>query len=149
MKNVINTSKSALETSKTSSKKVWRGRGGQVTFLRKTIVNKIINIIKMLIQKEIGNEIKEAKLFSVLMDTTMDVSGFDQCVTVLRYVFETEVKERIIGLKCVQSSTGENLFNFFLKILNTTVLDVKNCIANSFDCKHEQSVQRCFNSTSR
>ena len=67
------------------------------------------------------------------MDTTTEVSGFDQCVIVLRYVFEAEVKEKIIGLKCVQSSTGENLFNYFLEILNTTGLDVKNCIANSFD----------------
>ena len=99
-----NGSVSYTHLSKTSSKKGWRGRDGQVTFLSKTTVNKIINIMKMLIQKEIANDVKEAKLFSVLMDTTTGVSGFDQCVIVLRNMFETEVKERIIGLKCVQSS---------------------------------------------
>ncbi|EZA59350.1 Zinc finger MYM-type protein, partial [Ooceraea biroi] len=130
VKSVTEKSKYALEERGKSGK---RGRGNQITFLSKTTVTKIINIMKLTIQTEIANEVKQAKLFSVLMDTTMDVSSYDQCVIVLRYLLEREVKERVIGLKCVQSTTGESLFNTLLKILSTTGLAVENCVANAFD----------------
>lgn len=131
VKKVTEMSKATLKSADVNSKA--RGRGSQITFLSKTTINKIMNIIKSLIQINIANEVKEARSYSVLMDTTTDVSGFDQCVIVLRYVLETEVKERIIGLKCVQSSTGESLFTAFIEMLNSTGLDINNCIANSFD----------------
>lgn len=63
-----------------------------------------MNIIQILIRSNVGTEVKESKSFSVLMDTTTDVSSFDQCVIVLRnivlrYILETVIRERIMGLK--------------------------------------------------
>ncbi|KAJ8893458.1 hypothetical protein PR048_006056 [Dryococelus australis] len=63
-----------------------------------TTVTKIINIIKLAIRAEIAKEVKEAKFFSILMDTTMDVSSYDQCVIVLRYLLGTEVQERMFEM---------------------------------------------------
>ncbi|KAG8177445.1 hypothetical protein JTE90_008629 [Oedothorax gibbosus] len=80
-----------------------------------------------------SDEIRKSGKFSVLMDTTTDVSGYDQCVIVLRYLFETSIKERILSLKCVESSTGENLFNTLKETLNSLGIDIKKCVANSFD----------------
>ncbi|XP_050516717.1 zinc finger MYM-type protein 1-like [Diabrotica virgifera virgifera] len=127
-------SKTALEAHKASSEKQrYRGRGSQLALLSKTTINKFINIIKELIQKDIVEEIKQAIYYSVQMDSTTDVSGFDQCIITLRYVNRTEVKERIISLKRVHSATGENLFKTILETFLFVNLDVKNCIADSFD----------------
>lgn len=63
----------------------------------------------------------------------MDVSGYDQCAIVLRYVFEKEVKEKLIGVKSVQSTTGESLLKTLLSIFQINELKVENCIANAFD----------------
>lgn len=130
VKRVTERSKYALEE---RTKKGGKGRGSQITFLSKTTVTKIISIIKFMIRDEIANDIRESKIFSVLMDTTMDVSSYDQCVIVLRYLLGKTVEERVIGLKCVHSTTGESLCNTFLDILNCAGLSVENCIANAFD----------------
>ncbi|KAJ8877324.1 hypothetical protein PR048_021778 [Dryococelus australis] len=78
-------------------------------------------------------EVKKAKFFSILKDTTMDVSSYDHYVIVLWYLLGTEVQEIVVGLKCVQSTTGESLFEMFLDILNNAEIAPENCIANPFD----------------
>ncbi|KAJ8887192.1 hypothetical protein PR048_013407 [Dryococelus australis] len=60
------------------------------------------------------------------MDTTMDVLSYDQCVIVLQYLLGTEVKEKVVGLKCVQSTTGESLFEMFLDILKDVEIAPEN-----------------------
>jgi len=65
-----------------------KGRGKFVTFLSKTTVNKIINIISDMVKDEIVKEVKDAGMFSAQMDSTQDISVHDQCAIVLRYVVE-------------------------------------------------------------
>ena len=55
---------------KKDAKKLARGRGSLITFLSKSTVTKLTNIIKDLIQKVISDQVKGAKLFSIEMDTT-------------------------------------------------------------------------------
>jgi len=53
----------AIEKSKNrSTLSGGRGRGSLVTFLSKTTISKIINLISQWIQDEIGKEVKKAKL---------------------------------------------------------------------------------------
>ncbi|KAJ8883001.1 hypothetical protein PR048_014840 [Dryococelus australis] len=67
------------------------------------------------------------------MDITMDVSSNDQCVIVLRYLLGTEVQEIVVGLKCVQSTTGESLFEMLLDILNDVGIVPENYRTNPSD----------------
>lgn len=53
--------------------------GGLITFLSKTTINYVIDAIKDEMMKKISAEIKEAGMYSVQIDTTMDVSIKDQC----------------------------------------------------------------------
>ena len=55
-----------------------KGRGSLVTFLSKTAVNSLMNIIRDSIQDSIANEIKDANMFSIEMDSTQGVSCADQ-----------------------------------------------------------------------
>ncbi|XP_060857136.1 uncharacterized protein LOC132934792 isoform X2 [Metopolophium dirhodum] len=71
--------------------------GGQVTFLSKTTINYIIEIIAKNIKFTISNEVKDAVIYSVQLDTTQDISVTDQCSIILRYVNGTSVFERLVG----------------------------------------------------
>ncbi|XP_025416538.1 uncharacterized protein LOC112687804 isoform X2 [Sipha flava] len=109
------------------------GRGNLVTFLSATTVTTIIKLIGKEIKNMISREVKKAKIFSVMMDTTMDLSSYDQCSIVLRYVPHNEVCERLIGLKHVTSTSGNSLFETLKDTLAELDLPLNNCVANAFD----------------
>ena len=73
--------------------------------------SKLIGIVKDIIQRAISKEIQEAKVFSVEIDTTQDVSCQDQCSIILRYAHKGVILERLLFLVKAESSTGESLFN--------------------------------------
>ncbi|XP_031352528.1 uncharacterized protein LOC116177648 [Photinus pyralis] len=79
-----------------TGKKKKAGRGGFVTFLSNNTVMKIINIIRDEMKERISANIKEAVKYSILMDTTIDISGNDQCAFVVRFVHGREVVERLL-----------------------------------------------------
>ena len=56
-----------------------------VTFLTKTTITRMINIIRETIQSAIGSEVKEAKMYSVQMDSAQDISHVDQCLVIVLY----------------------------------------------------------------
>lgn len=128
----IEQSKKFHELAETKGNKKY-GRGSLVTFLSSTTVTNIIQHIGHEIKSIISNQIKEAKMFSVMMDTTMDLSSYDQCSIVLRYVIHDEVCERVIGLKHVTSTSGQSLFDTLRNSLDELNLSLENCVANSFD----------------
>jgi hypothetical protein len=67
------------------------------------------------------------------MDTTMDLSSYDQCSIVLRYVIHDEVFERVTALKHVISTSGQSLFDALRNTLDVLNLLIETCIANTFN----------------
>lgn len=53
--------------------------------MSKTICNEIINLMKNDLVNYIVEEVKQTKYFSIIMDSTPDVSKVDQMAIVLRY----------------------------------------------------------------
>ncbi|KAE9523384.1 hypothetical protein AGLY_016332 [Aphis glycines] len=109
------------------------GRENLVTFLSATTITTIIQLIGNEIKNIISREVKKGKIFSVMMDTTVDLSSYDQCSIVLRYVPHNEVYERLIGLKHVTSTSGNSLFETLKDTLAELDLPLNNCVANAFD----------------
>lgn len=111
-----------------------KGRGKFTTFLSKNTFLNILSEIKSIILKNIAKKISEAGMFSVMMDSTMDVACFDQCVVCVRFLnTEAVVEERVIALKKVDSSTGIELFKLLQNTLQENGVNLANCIADSFD----------------
>lgn len=124
----------AIEKSKNrSTLSGGRGRGSLVTFLSKTTINKIINLISQWIQEEIGKEVKKAKFYSLLIDSTQDVSVTDQLAVCVRYVIQTEVKERLIQFLPVQSSKAIDLYNLIKNVLEDIGLSLSNIVSQAYD----------------
>ena len=84
-----------------------KGRGSLVIFLSKTTVNSLMNIVRDLIQDSIANEIKDANMFSIEMDSTQD----DQCSIVVRYTHGGIVLERLVFLVRAEEILFENNLN--------------------------------------
>ncbi|KAL4113078.1 hypothetical protein QTP88_016768 [Uroleucon formosanum] len=96
-----------------------KGRGNLVTFLSHYTTDNIINIISNLIKSTISKKIKEANMFSTLLDTTQDISVMDQCSIFIRYVVDGMIHERLISVKSCVDSTGKGMMNLLKKAVDT------------------------------
>lgn len=76
------------------------GRGSLVTFLSKTTVNTIIHIISQIIQNEI-RKVQDTTFFSILIDSSQDVSVTDQLALCVRYVTDPIAKERLLKFSLI------------------------------------------------
>lgn len=107
-------------------------RGSLVTLLYKETVNKVIDAVSHLIQHTIADEVREAKMFSVQLDTAQDLTSKDQCAIVLRYVTDV-IHERLLAVTDCEASTGAYFVELVRKTLDKVSTDIKNCVGNSTD----------------
>lgn len=124
-----------------------KGRGGLITFLSKTTVDYVIAAISCLIKKSICDEVENAKMYAVMLDTTQDITSSDQCSVVLRYVNDNGVNERLIAVVNCSDSTGKGMHDLLQNVLLLNNLNKKNCIANTTDGggKYARGVRWIFN----
>jgi len=106
---------------------------GHPSYLSKTICNEIIILLQNNIINFILAQIKEAKYFSVIMDSTPDQSKVDQMTIVMRYYTLTNVHERLVQLSPIKSHTGESIFVLLEEFLEKAGLNIVNCRGQSYD----------------
>jgi hypothetical protein len=92
---------------------------GNITYLSPTIQNEITALLVGNIKSEIVEGLKVAQFFSIIMDTTQDVSKIDQLSTVNRYVnipkdkngvpTDLNVCESFFGFEIVESQKAVGL----------------------------------------
>ncbi|KAE9541874.1 hypothetical protein AGLY_003865 [Aphis glycines] len=122
-----------IKKSKASHESGNKNRGGLLTILSKTTINMVIECIGQEIKTCIAQEVQEAGMFTVELDTTQDISVKDQCSVVLRYVNKSGIQERLIAIvNCIDSS-GKGIFELLKKVLCSNNLNIENCVANSSD----------------
>lgn len=109
-----------------------KGRGGFVTLISKTTVNNIICVISTLLKKGIAQEIRDAGMFSIQLDTTQDINVSDQCSIIIRYVTDV-VHERLVAVVNCTSTTGKALCELVCDVLESMEIEVTNCVGNSTD----------------
>lgn len=68
-----------FENSKKQHETGAKGRGALVTLLSKETFNKVADVISQLLKMTIAEEVRQAGMFSVQIDTTQDISSKDQC----------------------------------------------------------------------
>ncbi|XP_050065875.1 uncharacterized protein LOC126554927 [Aphis gossypii] len=122
-----------INKSEKKQKQNKKGRGSFLTFLSKNTVQVVINEIASNIKRTIATEVQNASFFSVLIDTTQDVSVMDQCSIVIRYVFHDTINEKLIAVKCVHNSSGKGMAQLLKEELISVGLDLTKCIGNSTD----------------
>jgi hypothetical protein len=106
--------------------------GGLVTFLSKTTVDYIIEIIGSLMKTTIAENIRKAPFFTIQIDSTQDINVHDQLAIIIRFVTD-DINEKLLAIVDCKSGKGKNLCDIVCKVLNNLNLDVKNCIGSSTD----------------
>jgi len=98
--------------------------------------NQLIDAISNSINNSILQEVKNACVFSISIDTTFDISRQEQVSFIVRYVDESNgmIYERLLAMCSTASTKSETLFNIFKEVFNKTCLDwKKNLIGQSYD----------------
>lgn len=108
----------------------------ELSFITWQRQNQLIESISDDISSQIRQQITEAKMFSISIDSTFDASRQEQVSFVIRYVDDKSglVYERIIGIKESPNTTGKDLYSLYVTIMEKENLNWKeNLIGQSYD----------------
>ncbi|XP_067130995.1 LOW QUALITY PROTEIN: zinc finger MYM-type protein 1-like [Centruroides vittatus] len=110
---------------------------GQVSYLSPKIQNEFIFLLASKVRNKIINNIKRAKYFSIIIDSTPDISHKEQVCQIIRYVkIENEmvtIEERFVDFVLSKCKTGQGLANEVLDKLKSDGLDFKNIRGQGYD----------------
>lgn len=119
---------------------------GHPSYLSKTICDEFIEHMAKAVKERLVDEVKRAKYFSLIVDSTPDLTHVDQLSVVLRYYLNGKVYERFLGFVPIESHTGLYLFDTVMSLLTTNGISIDDCRAklmimrvicqeNTKDCK--------------
>lgn len=110
-----------------------------VHYLSPKIQNELIALIASQAKSQIINDVKKSKYFSIIADTTPDVSRSEQMTLILRYVFlneETdiyEIKETFVGYVQIFDKTGAGISQAIENEIKALGLDLENLRGQAYD----------------
>ena len=106
---------------------------GNVSYLSSSTVNEFIDVMAQKVQKQIIEEILCAKYYSIIIDSTPDITHLDQLCFVLRYVIHSEPLERFLKFIPMYSHKSEVLENVVIATLEEASIDILNCQGQAYD----------------
>ena len=112
---------------------------GKVSYLSATIQNEFISILANNVVQKIIHEVRNAKYYSIIIDSTPDVSHIEQLSFVLRYTYfdhhyrKVEIIERFIGYVELGSTTGESIAHKIIENISKLGLDIFDCRNQGYD----------------
>uniref|UniRef100_A0A672HX76 TTF-type domain-containing protein n=1 Tax=Salarias fasciatus TaxID=181472 RepID=A0A672HX76_SALFA len=110
-----------------------KGRGS-VSYLSSTICEEFIDMMGEKTRQVIAEELRDAKYFSVIVDSTPDLSHVDQLTFIFRFVSKQgDTVERFLAFEPIQSHTGQSLADCVTAMVENLGLDLSNCRGQSLD----------------
>lgn len=106
---------------------------GHTNYLSSTTCEELVSIIGKSVLDNIVARVKEAKYFSVSVDSTPDISHIDQLTVILRYIENEAPVERFMTFLSNTGHTGLQQATALLDFLKATGLDIANCRGQSYD----------------
>lgn len=107
---------------------------GTTLYLSFTVFEQFIEIMGEKVKKTIVNEIKNAKYFSIIVDSTPDISHTDQLAFIFRYVSNNgEPVERFLKFLANSGHKSKDLADAVFMVLEENDIDINNCRGQSYD----------------
>nr|XP_047135417.1 zinc finger MYM-type protein 1-like [Hydra vulgaris] len=107
---------------------------GLTSYLSFNIYEQFISIMADNVIQQMVKEIKEAKYFSISIDSTPDISHVDQLSFIFRYVQKNGCPvERFLGFLPNSGHKSEELADAVFLVLESHGLDINNCRGQSYD----------------
>ncbi len=112
-------------------------------YLSHQIQDEIIYILSQRVKADIINEINKAPFYSIIMDTTQDLSKIDQLSQVYHYVTvvkndmdiatDIQINEVFLGFEATVGSSASELENKILGSVEKNGLDLSKCHGQGYD----------------
>jgi len=110
-----------------------KGRGN-VSYLSSTICEEFINILAEKVKHFIREELRDAKYYSVSIDSTPDLSHIDQLAVIIRYVRnDGNPIERFMTYINIHKHDGKYLYETLKSFLADNGIDLANCRGQTYD----------------
>lgn len=107
---------------------------GRTNYLSHQTYDEFLVLMANQVQNSFVKEIKYSIYFSIVVDSTPDVSHTDQLTVILRYVNNKgEIVERFICFTPIKCHKSEHLERTVLQKIEDLGLEIKNCRGQSFD----------------
>ncbi|XP_065650982.1 zinc finger MYM-type protein 1-like [Hydra vulgaris] len=106
---------------------------GNVNCLSKTICEELIDIMSQKVLTHIITEIKKAKYWRIIVDSTPDISHVDQLSVIFRYYLNGHVYERFFCFLQIKNHDGKSLITDILDLLERYDIDITNCRGQAYD----------------
>jgi len=107
---------------------------GSTSYLSFSVYEKFIEMMGEKVKNTIVNEIKNAKYFSIVVDSTPDISHTDQLACIFRYVKTNgEPVERFLQFFANSGHKSEDLADAVFMVIGENELDIKDCRGQSYD----------------
>ena len=108
-----------------------------VTYLSPTTQNEFINVLGDHVRTQLLKEIKEAKYYGMMFDSTPDLARIDQMSEIIRYVSingdKVEVKEVFIRFFELKGKKADAISEEIQKSLKADGLDINLCRSQGYD----------------
>jgi hypothetical protein len=109
-------------------------RPHRVDYLSSRSQNEFLDLLAEDVTHRVSAEINQAGMFSIIADTTPDVSHVDQLSVVTRYVnAERNPQERLVDIKVIHDKTGDGHAQGIISSLNEKCLDTADVVFQSYD----------------
>lgn len=115
-----------------------KGRGN-VSYLSGRICDEFIDLMSKTVLEIICKEIKLARYFSIIVDSTPDVSKVDQLTVAIRYIRSGSPVERFIGFIPSVGHKAQEMELALLNMFENLSIDITNCRGQSFDNANNMS----------
>lgn len=107
---------------------------GSTSYLSPPTYEELMLLMGKSVSEKIGNEVISSKYFSVIVDSTPDLSHNDQLSVVVRYVTDCGLSvERFLCFMKNTGHTGQKVFEKLMNSLEQHGLKVDNCRGQSYD----------------
>ncbi|XP_014678126.1 PREDICTED: zinc finger MYM-type protein 1-like [Priapulus caudatus] len=106
---------------------------GHTNYLFSTTCEELIAIMETHVLDNIVGRVKEAKYFSVTVDSTPDASPVDQLTCVLRYMKNETPVEPFVHFFDNAGHTGQDQANSLMRFIEANGIDIANCRGQSYD----------------
>ncbi|KAL4126023.1 hypothetical protein QTP88_010255 [Uroleucon formosanum] len=110
-----------------------KGRGN-ASYISSTICTEFIMVMGEAVIKEIVNQIQSRKYFSIIVDSTPDITKIDQLTIAIRYVMSDGFPiERFIGFLPSVGHKGEDMEKAIIIKFSELNINIENCRGQAYD----------------
>ena len=116
---------------------------GQIKYLSPKIQNELISVLALKIENALIDEINAAPFYSIIFDTTQDISKTDQMCELYRYCMIKKddngtpkalvIKESFLGFHEVKDQTALAMSNQIIKSINDKNIPLNKCRGQGYD----------------